>query len=180
MNNYSIEEINRLFKEACGNLKVSSYVQAVAKIIFHKAASTISDVDKMVLASTCIYISCKISDLFYEPSEFINVVGYPISIEAEMRILKIIDFNFKYFDIYHFVESTCRTLKMDIRKKIQKLDEIFSDMRINNVSFLGNTYEIKNVCMAVFEQEEIELFERIYCIEVDYEKVNEAKKGLLY
>jgi len=173
------EEINKFIKESCEKLKVSNFVSATAKTIFYKAKTTISDAEWETLAATCIYLSCKISELYIPPEKFKSIVSCDLSIELETRIMKIIDFNFNFFDIYQFVISVCKTLNFNAEEKVERLDKIFSDTRVNSVGFLGHAYEVKHVCLAVFEKNEVELFERVYCVEVDNVKIEEARRSLL-
>lgn len=159
-------------------LKLSTFTRAVSQIIFQRVFPVLGDESWERLATACVYLSAKISDSFVDPVQFKKATGYNVAPEVEIRIAKTIGFTFDFPDIHALVQNICKTLGLQEGLKMQKLDQMLSDSRVNSVSFLGGNFDVRDVCMAVLTDEEIRAFEDVYCVEVDHSRVEKVRNAL--
>lgn len=171
-------DASTLIASTCASLKLPTFTRMVSQAVFHKVHSTLADVGWEVLALMCVYLGAKISDSFVDPTQFKNATGQGVIVDVEVRISNAIDFTFDFPDLYALVRDICKTLKLESDTKMQKLDLIFSDARVNSVNLLGGELGIGDVCMAVLSDKEIRGFEEVYCAEVDMSKIEKVRSEL--
>lgn len=179
MQNTDSSGVNVLIYDTCMKLKLSTLTRAVSQAIFHKVLPVLADVNCKSLALMCVYLSAKINDSFVSPALFRKSTGYSVEVGIETRIARTIDFTFDFPDIYALVGDICKALGLQKDPKLKKLDWIFSDSRVNSVNFLGGEFDVSDVCMAVFGDEEIQTFKDVYCVEVDGARIEKVRKALL-
>lgn len=174
-----IKQINTQLSYIFIKFQVTIHTQTVCKAILYKALTIIDDYEYKTLVVTCFLLSCKITDTNINVNDLEALIGAKFCAQLEIRLANVIHFTFDFFDAYKFVSEVCKTLKFDKSRKIEKLDEIFSDDRINLVGFINGPFAVEDVCMAVFDRKELELFENVYCYDLDYKKIEEVRNGLI-
>ncbi|KAI5176442.1 hypothetical protein PAEPH01_2301, partial [Pancytospora epiphaga] len=127
------------------------------------------------LAHSALFLSSKITEARLNVEAYVAASGMELDYALEIAIVEHIKFNFEIFDIYGFVLSMCKELKLEVEQKIAKLDSIYSDKRLSRIGFFEDGYSVGSMCLAMFEENEIELITGIYCIKANGEEIGKIK-----
>lgn len=170
-------------KEACVKLKLPRFTKAVSQAIFNKCYDPAVNLRR--LCFTCILLGSKVTDIRINLTMFKAMTT--VDTELEIEIAKNLGFNFDVFDVFSFTQTVVNQLYKNektsliesiIEEKVNLVEKVFSSKMIVKFVPFGTSFQLQNLCLAMFSDDQIKLFETYYCIEVDKGEIGEIRREL--
>lgn len=176
----NVNDGNLIINDLCIKLKVSTFTRTVAQILFQKSSLSAVSSNTKKLAVTCLFLAAKITD-YYDENEIIkSPLNDFFDSNLECKICQILNFSFDYIDIFLLVKEICKIIHKEdtIERRLKTLDSIYSTEKINKFNPVIDSVEGPYLAFVVFDDDEINLFKTINCIEIDKQLLENCRKLL--
>lgn len=173
-------DINTLIHDTCSRLKLPLASRTASQIIYAYAYSRLFPKYSLArIALGSIFLAAKMTESNISPAVYKAVSGFVVDIGLEMDIVNLLRFNFDFYDVHGYIREICGTLKLEKDPKLEKIERIFRGEKLNQIGFIDGGFDVKDVCMAVFDDGEIELIENVYCIKVERVEIRRIRASLM-
>lgn len=169
-----IREGISIIRETCSKMKLTPFANAVSQALLVCSFDYKSDISSF--ASTCILLASKITENTLN-KEQLKMIAADASLE--IMIADRIGFEFYIVNVFSLVRNIARTVnrgKPDtLQEKFKKISNVFSDGIIKRFAPFGSDFYLQDLGISLFTDEEIKLFEKVNCIEVDMDNVKKIR-----
>lgn len=154
---------------------------AISQIIFQHTYPTFFKRESHSLISlVSFYISGKITENVIKLNILLEKSNYKFpkekAIFIESRILEFLSFNFDIIPVHMYIQSICKDLDIPSENKLKKINEIHSDNRVNYINYINGIYDPELVAVSSLSDDEIDIFEVMYCKQIDKNQIKEIRK----
>lgn len=173
-------DINTLIHDTCLRLKLPLATRTTSQVIYNYVSpALVPQYSPARLVLTTVFLAAKITESSIKPSVYKTVTGFTIDTTLEMAIIKQIDFKFDFFDIHAYIKDVCNTLRLKKDQKLERLERAFSSRRLNRIGFIGEGFNVRDVCLAVLSDSEVRLFENVFCARADWDEIRRIRSDVL-
>lgn len=173
-------EDDSLIISTCSKLKLPLISRATSQIIYNYILPKLrSKYSPSRLALASVYLAAKSTESNIKASAYKSVTGFTIDVSLESAIAELLNFHFEFFDLHGHVKETCSALRLKADGKLTKVERILGNPGLNKINFIDGKYEPIYACLAVFDDDEVGLFERVFSIKVDKSAIAEIRNSML-
>lgn len=184
-----INEGNKTIMQLSGILQTSYKSRITSQIIFQQTYPRFFKRENHnIVALVSVYIASKINETLLKLEFILEAAGKIEHIEAvpsrdklvllECKIIEFFGFQFDIRPAQLFLLRIGKTLNINILRRLELLDGVHSDNRVNFINYFNGMYEPELAALGVLSDDELELFECFFCVSVDRAILEEVRSVL--
>lgn len=178
-----LKEGNKTILKLVDLFKTPLRQRVVSQAIFqHTYVSFFRKESFSTIALLSLYLAGKVTENVIKLSVFIDLAHTKIPkeklVEIECKMVEMLNFNLDIVPAHYYLFRIAKSLDLDISDKLQILDDVHSDSRLNYINYFNGMYEPLVVALSVIEDRHLKILECVYSIKVDMNMINEVRKVL--
>ncbi|KAF9763676.1 hypothetical protein NGRA_1131 [Nosema granulosis] len=179
-----LKEGNKTILKLVDHFRTPLRQRVVSQAIFQHTYPTFFRKESFsTIALLSLYLAGKVTENVIKLHTFIDVGKVKIPkeklVELECRMVEMLNFNFDIVPAHFYLFRISKSLNLDITDKLQILDEVHGDSRLNYINYFNGIYEPLVVALSLIDDSHIKTLECVYSLKIDMGMINEVRRVLL-
>jgi len=162
--------------DICNKMDVPRECRTTAQIMFYFVRGKLYPRYKIREIALCsVFLAAKSTEHPMHVESLAKAANCEFLPEIEREIMRILNYQFEYFDVYKYVRNLCREMGFPEKKRLDMLDKVYSSCDINKIGFITEGIDIKDLCFFSFEEEELRKISAVHHMEIDKKMVSKLR-----